>query len=104
MAELFDVYESNGALIGAIPISPQQRNRLHAGSIITIMFHTPRMLREAIPIQGGQFDLVEDDGKILAADVETVKRYIEMQDAIAKAMRDPSKWIDPDAKSDPPVR
>jgi len=104
MAETFDVYEPTGALIGGIPISPQQRAQLHAGQTITIAFHTPRMLREAMPVASGSFEVTELEGKLIALNGEDVKRYIDMQAEIAKAMQDPSKWTDPDAKSDDPVR
>jgi hypothetical protein len=104
MAETFDVFEPTGALIGAIPISPQQRAQLHAGQTIIISFHTPRMLREAMPVASGQFEVTELEGKLIALNGDQVKRYIEMQGDIAKAMQDPRKWTDPDAKSDDPVR
>ena len=104
MAELFDVYEANGAQIGAVPISPRDLAVLHDGGTITVTFHTPRMLRQVLDIMNGSFDLIEVDGKIVTTQPETVKRYIEMQADIAKAMKDKSKWTDPDAESDPSVR
>jgi hypothetical protein len=104
MAETFDVYEPNGAQIGAVPISPRDLSVLHNGGTITVTFHTPRMLRQVLDIMNGSFDLIEVDGKIVTTQPETVKRYIEMQADIAKAMKDKNKWSDPDAESDAPVR
>jgi len=104
MAELFEIYDTSGAHIGAIPISPRDLAILHSGIAVTISFHTPRMLREAIANASGAFEVVEIDRKLIALNAEIVKQYITMQEQIAAAMKDPSKWIDPDAKSDDPVR
>ena len=104
MAEQFDVYDASNALIGEIPISAQQRAVLHAGGTISISYHTPRMLREAIPQSNGTFDVFELDGRLFVSDVEQVKRYAAMQLDIARAMKQPEKWTDPDAKSDSPIR
>ena len=104
MAEVFDVYEANGAHIGEIPISAQQRAVLHAGGRITIDYHTPRMLREMLGARNGSFDVREIDGRLLVSDAEQVKCYIAMQIDIAHAMKQPENWIDPDAESDDPVR
>jgi hypothetical protein len=84
MAELFDVHEPTGALIGAIPISPQQRQQLHAGQPITVMFHTPRMLREKIAVRQGTFELMELEGKLFAPNGDAVREYIELQAEIEK--------------------
>jgi hypothetical protein len=97
MADQFDVYEASGAYIGAIPISPRDLSVLHNGGTITVTFHTPRMLRQVLDIMNGSFDLVEVDGKVISTHPELVKRYIEMQGNIARAMKQPEKWIDPDA-------
>jgi hypothetical protein len=104
MADQFDVYAADGALIGEIPISPQDLNLLHSGATIAINFHTPRMLRAVLEIMNGSFELIEIGGKIITAQPETAKRYIVMQADIARAMREPDKWIDPDAEGNPPVR
>jgi hypothetical protein len=104
MADVFDVYEANGAHIGALPISPQDLSVLHNGGTLTITFHTPRMLRQVLDIMNGSFQLIEVEGKIITAQPETVKRYIDMQADIARAMKQPEKWTDPDAESNAPIR
>jgi len=82
MAELFDVYEATGALIGAVPISPLELDKLHNGQTITIMFHTPRMLRDKLGERNGVFEVLELDGKLFVTNPDDVKRYIELQKAI----------------------
>ena len=104
MAESFDIYDPNLAHIGEISISPQQREQLHRGGTVTIAYHTPRMLRELVGVRNGQFDVIETDNHLIVTDVDTAKRFIELQIDIARAMKDPSKWTDPDAESDSPVR
>ena len=105
MAEMFDIYDATGAQIGAIPISAQQREQLHAGVGISIAYHTPRMLREALGIQNGNFEVREDDrGRLITDHIEQVKRYIILQSDIARAMKQPDKWTDPDAQSDSSIR
>ena len=104
MAETFDVYEPAGALIGAIPVSPRDRSVLHNGGTVTISFHTPRMLQQALGSHNGAFEVMETDGKLFTNNPEQVKQYIMLQTDIARAMKDRSKWSDPDAESDPPIR
>jgi hypothetical protein len=104
MADQFDVYDgASSALIGAIPISPLDLERLHNGMTITINYHMPRMLRAAFGQQGGAFTVIEIDGKLYVSDAEAVKRYIDLQALIENARKDPSKWIS-DAEGNPPVR
>ena len=105
MAEEFDVYDNAGAQIGAIPISLQQREQLHLGATVTIGWHTPRMLQHLLGgASNGAFDVSEIDGRLIVNDPEQVKRYIEMQLNIARAMQQPDKWTDPNAESDSPIR
>ena len=103
MAEVFDVYD-NEALIGAIPISPQQRAQLQTGASITITYHTPRMLRQTIAARNGMFDVVVANNRLIVSNPEAVKQYIEMQLDIARAMKQPDKWTDPDAEGNNPIR
>jgi len=95
MAELFDVHEATGALIGGIPISPQDLATLHRGETVTIQFHTPKMLREELGAHNGVFEIMELDGKLLVTNPDAVKEYIELQEAIGKLKN---------AQSDRPVR
>ena len=104
MAEVFDVYDAGRAHIGEIPISPQQRAQLHAGTTITITFHTPRMLAHTLGTRNGTFDVHEIDGRLIVSDPAQAKRYIELQLEVAHAMQQPKKWTDPDAESDSPIR
>ena len=104
MAETFDIYDPHLAHIGEIPISPQQREQLHRGGTITMSYHTPRMLNVALGSRNGQFDLIETDNRLIATDVEEVKRYIMHNADVARLLKQPEKWIDPDAESDSPVR
>jgi hypothetical protein len=101
---VFDVYDgASSALIGAIPISPQDLTLLHNGSVVTVNYHTPRMLRAAFDLRNGAFTVIEIDGKLFVSDAEAVKLYIELLANIAKARKDPSKWIS-DAEGNPPIR
>ena len=105
MADTFDIHDVDRMLIGEIPISPQQREQLHRGLCITIQYHTPRMLREILGPRNGQFEVQEgDDHRLIVNDVEQAKAFIILQLDIARAMKEPDKWIDPDAKSDAPIR
>ena len=103
-AEVFWIYEATGAQIGEIPISPQQLKALHAGGTVTIQYHTPRMLQGMLGQKNGAFDVTEIDGQLIVSSAEAVKQYIELQAQIAKAMKQPDKWTDPDAESNSPVR
>ena len=103
-ADVFWVYEANGAQIGEIPISPQQRAQLHAGGTVTIQYHTPRMLQGMLGQKNGSFEVTEVDGQLIVFNPDEAKRYITMQLDIARAMKQPDKWTDPDAESDSPIR
>ena len=104
MAEIFDIYDPHLAHIGEIPISTRDRMQLHHGGTVTVIYHTPRMLRGMITPINGQFDIIETDNKLIVSDVEQAKRYILLNADVARAMKQPDKWIDPDAESNSPVR
>ena len=104
MADVFHIHEANGAQIGEIPISPQQLAQLHAGGTITISYHTPRMLQQVLGQRNGSFEVVEVDRQLVVSNPDEAKRYIAMQLDIARAMKEPEIWTDPDAESDNPVR
>ena len=97
MADQFNVYEATGAHIGELPISPQQREQLHAGTTISIRYHTPRMLQGVLGQKNGSFEVMEVNGRLVVNDPDQAKRYIAMQIDIAHAMKQPDKWSDPDA-------
>ena len=104
MAEVFDIYDMQGAHIGAIPISPRDRAQLHSGSPIIITYHTPRMLHAELGPRNGLFEVSEVDDKLIVNNVEEAKAYILLNADVERLMKQPNKWIDPDAKSDSPVR
>ena len=68
------------------------------------MYHTPRMLQGMLGQKNGMFEVTEVDGQLIASNPEEAKRYITMQIDIARAMKQPDKWIDPDAESNSSVR
>ena len=104
MADTFDIYDPNLAHIGEIPISTRDRAQLHRGGTITIVYHTPRMLREMVAVRNGQFDVKEINDRLIVTDIEQAKCFIELQADVARAMKQPDKWIDPDAENNSSVR
>ena len=104
MADIWTVYDPSGAEIGDIPISPQQFKQLQNDATITIMWHTPRMLAQALGSHNGTFEVHRIGSRLTVNDPEQARRYIELQLDIARAMKQPDKWTDPDAESDSPIR
>ena len=101
---MVEIYDANLERIGEIPISLQQLEALYSGATVTVNYHRPRMLRELMPETSGSFEVREDGGKLIGNDPEQAKRYMTLQVDIAAAMKQPKKWIDPDAESNAPIR
>jgi len=75
----FDVFDGDGNMIGAVPISPMQYDHLKKGAEIEIRFHTPRMLREILAVRNGVFKVKETGGLFVVDDAEQAKEYLKLQ-------------------------
>ena len=71
--KVFPVHDKDEATLVAIPISPQEIEKLDAGERIVIHFHLPRLFNKGIG-QGGFFSLIKKGDKYVADDVEAVKK------------------------------
>jgi hypothetical protein len=81
-----DVFDDQGNMIASIPISEKMLAILEAGADVTIIFHTPKLLRNVIGEKTGSVVLRgKPSARVLARDPRAVKVMAELQAAIAQA-------------------
>ena len=76
---MHDIYNSDGELIAAIPLSERSLELLDAGSAVTIQYHTPIMARGTLGERSGQFVLSKQGEQITADDPKQVASYADLQ-------------------------
>jgi len=79
-----EIYDSNGEHLGAFPLTESHLKRLKSGAL-TVTYHTPQRLREALGDRHGSFELTRDGERIVASNPAEVKRAIELFEAIENA-------------------
>lgn len=77
-----DIYDYDGALVAAIPISDNQIASLDAGATVVVSYHTPILLRDALGAQSGKFLLRKVGDMIVADDTAAVSNYAAHLDSI----------------------
>jgi hypothetical protein len=82
-----DVYAAD-KVIADIPLSMKQMAMLEAGEAITVIFHTPQMLRDLLGPRNGAFTLVKDNDRITTAEPDSVKQFADLQRAIHAVRRE----------------
>lgn len=88
-----DVFDDQGNVIASLPISHKMLAILETGANVTLIYHTPRMLREFLGDRNGSVELRgKPSARVLALDPRAVKAMAALQDAIAKAkQREPDE-------------
>jgi hypothetical protein len=80
-----DIFNAAGDKLGEIALSEKQRAALEAGTEITVLYHTPQLLRGVLGSHNGTFTLHKDGERIVTAAPDAVKRFADMQKAIRAA-------------------
>ena len=84
-----DVYDSDGNLLGNVPLSENQQAALDKGGNVSVLYHTPQLLQHTLGRRSGSFMLYKDGERVVALTSSSVKEFIELQAAI-KAAREPN--------------
>jgi len=74
-----DIFDSEGNVIAAISLSERNRELLDRGVTVTIMYHTPQLMRSVLGDQSGQFALFKHEDQIRTTDPMQVKAYADLQ-------------------------
>jgi hypothetical protein len=80
-----DIFDASGDKLGEIALSEKQTAALEAGTEITVLYHTPQLLRGALGSRNGTFTLHKDGEHIVTAEPEAVKQFADMQKAVRAA-------------------
>jgi hypothetical protein len=81
-----DVFDDDGNMIASLPISHKMLAILETGANVTLIYHTPRMLREFLGDKNGSVELSgKPSARVLARNPRAVKAMAELQAAIIKA-------------------
>jgi hypothetical protein len=86
---LTKIFDDGGAEIAEIEISERQAGVLEHGDQIVVIYHTPQLLRHVLGEQAGSFELHKRGQFVIAKDVDGIKRYAGLQDAIKHARERP---------------
>jgi len=62
------VYDPEGKHSLDLPLSEKQRALLEAGGEVTIVYHTPQLMRGLIGRSSGQLKVKQTDGRCMASD------------------------------------
>lgn len=82
------IFDPDGAEIGTLLLSDGNHALLERDAEITVHFHTPRMLRFKLGDHNFSFTLRQRGDRVLAQDVEAVRKYIQLQHDIREAMEE----------------
>jgi hypothetical protein len=84
-----EVWNEDGSEKADIPLSEKQLSLLAHDGTVTVIFHTPQLLRTMIAVDNGSFEVSKKGGKkggvLVASDWTMVKRFLLMLDNVAKA-------------------
>jgi hypothetical protein len=80
---MVDVFTTKGEWIGMVSISPMQHEKLKADGSITVIYHTPQLLRNVVGQHSGQFKLYKSGEHIVTDNIEAVKECAEMFKRVA---------------------
>ena len=79
------IYDGDGNEVADIPLSEKQQTVIETGAEITVIYHTPQMLRGLLGEQQGAFMLWRDGEQIKTTDPVSLKKYADLQRAIRAA-------------------
>ena len=85
---LFDIRYTDGKRIGAMTLSERSQTLLDSGEHVTVIYHTPQLLRDELGNITGSFVLYKDDDQIRTNDLRQVTEFLQLQTAIDMSTRD----------------
>jgi hypothetical protein len=80
-----DVFDGDGNVIGEIPLSVKQLALLESGEEISVIYHTPQLLRYLLGERSGSFSLHRNAERFITREPAAVKHFAELQKAIKHA-------------------
>ena len=84
---MLDIYNDDGETITEMPLTEKQLAILEVAGEIAVIFHTPQLLRSLLGDRSGSFSLHKRDDRVVTREPQAVKRYADLQKAIAAAQR-----------------
>jgi hypothetical protein len=57
---------------------------LESGTVISVLYHTPQLLRGTIDPINGSFMLRKEGEQIVTDNLDSIKRYVDLQALIAR--------------------
>ena len=81
---MFAIYH-NGVQLGTISLSEKTLALLDEGENVTVLYHTPQLLRDQLGQRNGAFALYKEGDHIMTDSPERLSEYLQLQSAIAAA-------------------
>jgi hypothetical protein len=76
------VYDGDGNELGDVPLSENQQRALDAGGKVSVLYHTPQLLRNILGQRSGSFMLYKQGDRAVALTSNSVKEFLELQAAM----------------------
>lgn len=84
-----NVYDTDGNMLGDVPLSEMQQAALERTGKVSVLYHTPQLLQGLLGRRSGSFMLYQQGDRIMALTSSAVKEFLEIQAAV-KAAREPN--------------
>lgn len=82
------IHDAEGNVVAEISsLSEKSQGVLETGADITMIFHTPQLMRGALGERSGSFTLHKDGDRLITTTPAAVKVYAEIQAGIAAIKR-----------------
>ena len=82
------IFDPDGNEIGTLLLSDGSYALLERDAEITVHFHTPQLLRFKLGEHNFSFTLRQRGDRVMAHDIESVRKYIRLQHDIREAMEE----------------
>ncbi len=82
------IHSQDGKELGSIPLSERSRDLLDIGERVTMLYHTPQLLRDRLGVRSGHLVLYKDGEQIKTDDVPQLVEFLQIQAAIKAVQGD----------------
>jgi len=79
------IHDREGNEVADIELSEKMQHALELGNEVAVIYHTPQLLRSTLGENAGSFTLRKTGDFVVAQDVATLRKYVDLQAAIKRA-------------------
>ena len=79
------IYDRNGDPLAIVPVSERMLDILDTGEEMTIIYHTPQLLRDRLGNRSGNFVLYKMGGQIRVTDPKPFLEFVQIHAGVEAA-------------------